>query len=221
MAKELPYFKFFVSEWNDGRIVDCSLEAQGLFINLCSLYWSRLGALDDATAMRRLCHRNAKAYKELKKAGVLKVFEERISIDFLDEQLGERKQVSEKARELALKRWNADAKALPTHSQGNADKTREEKEKRRKDKIPSFSSGLDFTLFWDKYEKKVGASDCKKKWDKLPKETQEKILVHLDVYVPATPDPTYRKNPATYLNQEAWNDEVIPAKEKTQLPRFL
>ena len=40
MAKELPYFKFFVSEWNDGDITLEDLETQGLFINLCSYYWS-------------------------------------------------------------------------------------------------------------------------------------------------------------------------------------
>ena len=40
MARELPYFKFFVSEWNDGDITLESLECQGLFINICSYYWS-------------------------------------------------------------------------------------------------------------------------------------------------------------------------------------
>jgi hypothetical protein len=85
----------------------------------------------------------------------------------------------------------------------------------------TISNKIEFSVFWDKYEKKVGARDCKKKWDKIPKETQEEILEHLDVYIPATPDPTYRKNPATYLNQEAWNDEIIPTKEKTLLPRFI
>lgn len=134
MAKDLPYFKFYVSEWNDGKIVDCSMEAQGLFINLCSLYWSRLGALDNATAMRKLCQRNANAYKELKIAKILKVSGDNISIEFLDEQLSDAKVRSNKNREIALKRWKNDANAMPTHSDRNAnampireDKTREDK----------------------------------------------------------------------------------------------
>lgn len=141
MAKELPYFKFFVSEWNDGRIVDCSMEAQGLFINICSLYWSRLGNLDDATAMRKLCQGNAKAYKELKSSKIIKVLDKHISIDFLDEQLGERKQVSDEARKRALLRWEKqkpDANAMPTHSPRNAnamqireEEKREEREKKQ------------------------------------------------------------------------------------------
>ena len=40
MAKDLPYFKFFCSEWNDGDITLESYEAQGVFINICSYYWS-------------------------------------------------------------------------------------------------------------------------------------------------------------------------------------
>ena len=40
MAKDLPYFKFFCSEWNDGDITLEDYEIQGLFINICSYYWS-------------------------------------------------------------------------------------------------------------------------------------------------------------------------------------
>ena len=40
MAKDLPYFKFFCSEWNDGDITLESYKIQGLFINVCSYYWS-------------------------------------------------------------------------------------------------------------------------------------------------------------------------------------
>lgn len=40
MAKDLPYFKFFCSEWNDGDITLESYKTQGIFINICSYYWS-------------------------------------------------------------------------------------------------------------------------------------------------------------------------------------
>lgn len=41
MARDLPYFKFYVSEWNDGSITLEDFHTQGLFINICSFYWSR------------------------------------------------------------------------------------------------------------------------------------------------------------------------------------
>ena len=39
MAKELPYFKFYPGIYITGDVTLCSLEAQGLFINICSFYW--------------------------------------------------------------------------------------------------------------------------------------------------------------------------------------
>ena len=45
MAKGLPYFKFTPSEWLTGNICFEPLEVQGLFINICALYWQRDGQL--------------------------------------------------------------------------------------------------------------------------------------------------------------------------------
>jgi len=41
MAKELPYFQFEPAEYISGNIQFCSLEEQGCFINVCSIYWQR------------------------------------------------------------------------------------------------------------------------------------------------------------------------------------
>ena len=41
MATKLPYFKFYSSEWNDGDITLLDMDTQGVFINVCSWYWSR------------------------------------------------------------------------------------------------------------------------------------------------------------------------------------
>lgn len=86
-------------------------------------------------------------------------------------------------------------------------------------KVDNREPKISFEIFWDKYGKRVGRKSCEPKWNKLKKETQEKILLHLDKYIPATPDVEYRKNPETYLNQESWNDEVI--QPKSNLPRFI
>jgi hypothetical protein len=39
MAKELPYFRFTVQDWQNGKISLESFEMQGLFINVCGYYW--------------------------------------------------------------------------------------------------------------------------------------------------------------------------------------
>ena len=41
MSRELPYFKFFTSEWLNGDITLEDYELQGLFINICSYYWHK------------------------------------------------------------------------------------------------------------------------------------------------------------------------------------
>jgi hypothetical protein len=66
-----------------------------------------------------------------------------------------------------------------------------------------------FEDFWIKYDKKTGKSVTEKKWGRLKQSEKEAIMTHLEQYIPATPDPQYRKNPQTYLNQKAWNDEII------------
>src|SRR6187399_2345599 len=119
MAKELPYFKFEPSEWDNGNVQMCSRENKGLFIDLCSLYWSRLGELPYALALQKLCNGSKDAMKELIDHEIFGVIDGSIVIDFLDEQLLERGQTSEKRREAAQKRWS-DASALQLESKGNA-----------------------------------------------------------------------------------------------------
>ena len=39
MANELPYFRFFVQEWQNSRVSIESYQVQGLYLNICSYYW--------------------------------------------------------------------------------------------------------------------------------------------------------------------------------------
>jgi hypothetical protein len=136
MAKELPYFRFEPSEWDNGNIQMCSRESKGLFIDLCSLYWSRLGELPYALALQKLCNGIESALQELKSHDIFGVIDGQIVIEFLDEQLSERGQVSEKRRNAAQKRWN-DANALQMQSKSNAKRIEENRreEKKKEEKI--------------------------------------------------------------------------------------
>ena len=72
-----------------------------------------------------------------------------------------------------------------------------------------------FDDFWDAYGKKVEKPKAEAKWKKISQEAREKIMDHVPRYVQNTPDVTYRKNPATYLNNESWNDEIITKPTKS------
>lgn len=131
MAKELPYFKFEPSEWDNGNIQMCSRESKGLFIDLCSIYWSRVGELPYALALQKLCNGKEDALHELTKLEIIAVIDGNIVIEFLDEQLSEFGNVSEKRRNAANKRWK-DANALQVQSKSNAMREEEIREEKKK-----------------------------------------------------------------------------------------
>lgn len=87
---------------------------------------------------------------------------------------------------------------------------------------------IEFLIFWNLYDKKVGDKEgCKKKWDKLPVETQNIIIETLPGFKSKIEDKKFQPHPATYLNQKRWNDEKpeanqpIPAIEgETEEERF-
>lgn len=66
-----------------------------------------------------------------------------------------------------------------------------------------------FEDFWNLYDLKVNKPKCEIKFKKISQGAREKIMEHLQEYIPNTPDKKFRKNPLTYLNNESWNDEII------------
>lgn len=171
MAKELPYFKFEPQAWDTGNIQMCSRESKGLFVDLCSLYWSRLGELPYALALQKLCNGNESAFQELKKRDIFGVVDDNIVIEFLDEQLSERDLVSEERRKAAKKRWS-DANALQLESKGNASREEEKRvEKKKEEKknayeVPFVNGTLVAWMEWEKHrveiKKKLTPSTAKK-----------------------------------------------------------
>ena len=200
MAKELPYFKFEPSEWDNGNIQICTRDSKGLFIDLCSIYWSRLGELPYALALQKLCNGNNDALQELINRQIIHIEHDQIIIDFLDEQLSEFNQINEKRRNAANKRWK-DASALQVQSKSNA--IREDKIRGEEKRIDNKS----FDLFWNKYDKKVGLQKSRSLWNKIPLTDHERIMKHLDEYVKT--EKSFRKDPERYLKYRTWEDEIV------------
>jgi len=125
--KDLPFFKFNVTEWTQGDITLLSLAAQGLFINICCYYWTRGCKVEYDKLQKRLSYPKS-VYSELVREGVLKVEDNKVIIEFLDEQLRDRKQRSEINRKngkkggLKSSKKKADAKQEVSESVANADK---------------------------------------------------------------------------------------------------
>lgn len=69
-----------------------------------------------------------------------------------------------------------------------------------------------FLKFWDIFGKKVDKTKCEKAWNKIPVKQHLEIIEKAMIYVTATPDIKYRKNPLTWLNGKCWEDEIEEVK---------
>jgi len=135
MAKELPYFKFEPNQWENGNIQMCSRDDKGLFIDTCSMYWSRLGDLPLKLAIQKLCAGNATAYDSLCEEKIIEVIDGNIFIKFLSEQLEEFGDVSKKNSKNAKEGWEkrrkqkdlSERNATALKSQSENDAIREDK----------------------------------------------------------------------------------------------
>jgi hypothetical protein len=83
MAKNFHYFKFIATEWLTGDIVFEDFELQGIFINICALYWHRDGKLTIDEIEKRLKTPRISNLTDR----FISVKDGYISIKFLDEQL--------------------------------------------------------------------------------------------------------------------------------------
>lgn len=153
MAKNFPYFKFISTEWMTGDIVYESLACQGLFINICALYWQRNGELSLEDINKRY-----KAPEELKELTdrFFSVNNGFISVKFLDEQLEEANHISKTNSDNGKKGGRPKASppeekkptALPTESELKQIRIKEEEElnKRKEEEELKASSTTFFYL---------------------------------------------------------------------------
>jgi len=67
-----------------------------------------------------------------------------------------------------------------------------------------------FDAFWDLYDKKIGEKEkIMSKWVKLSNEDKDLIFEYIPKYKQSEPNKKYRKNPEAFLNQRAWNNELV------------
>ena len=86
---------------------------------------------------------------------------------------------------------------------------------RNKDVIKSIN--VSFEKFWNLYDKKEDRIKCERKWNNLTNKEREECIERLPDYVNSTPDKQFRKNPATYLNNKSWENEIIKPNAKSEV----
>lgn len=136
MAEKLPYFKFYPGEYIAGDITLCSMEAQGIFVNLLAHYWLKECAMSLANAKQRFSKYET-GLNELLKQNIIKENSDGdIIINFLDNQMNDFVDISSKRAAAGAKGGKAKAKQLLSKDMtksGNIDKIR--KDKKRVNKV--------------------------------------------------------------------------------------
>jgi hypothetical protein len=152
MAKNFPYFKFTATEWLTGDIVFEQFELQGLFINVCALYWQRDGKLTIEDLIKR--YKNESLINQLIDKYIWNE-QGNILIKFLDEQLIEANHISKVNSEngkkgAEAKRNKATAKRPLNDSQANLSKEEKEEEEEeeinKNNNIPDLNSFLAYAI---------------------------------------------------------------------------
>lgn len=121
VAKELPYFQFEPAQYLTGNIQFCSLEAQGLFSNICSIYWQRECELTKDQLYRKFSQHEL--INELIQEKVIKLDGQKIIISFLFTQYitisGIKQKLSDAGKKGADKKNKATLKPPLSHPKKN------------------------------------------------------------------------------------------------------
>ena len=71
-----------------------------------------------------------------------------------------------------------------------------------------------FDVFWNLYDKKKDRPKCERKWNNLKDRERELIISYIPAYKESTQDKQYRKDPATFLNNRSWENEILITAEE-------
>ncbi len=138
MAKDLPYFKFFVSEWILGRIYDYPDKVQGAFLIAICHYWNKNCEYNSIDFERKIGKKRFNLLLELK---FIEVENEIVYISFLDEQHSERTGIQQSRIKGGLARAKQMQEQKNSYIEEN-NKRGEEKRRDNKDLKFSFRKSL-------------------------------------------------------------------------------
>lgn len=220
MAKNFPYFKFIATEWLTGDIVFEDYELQGIFINVCAIYWHRNGDVTINEVEKRLKTVRLNSLSPR----FISVIDGKISIAFLDEQLiaaNHKSKVNSGNGKLGGRPKTLTEKPNANRTQSER-KPKKSQLKEEEEKEYNNNSVFTFEEFWNKYPKKIAKDKCKGKYEKLKEADRQKIKDTIDKFIEYKPFVEYsHPHPETYINQQRWNDEINTPEVKRAYPRGL
>jgi hypothetical protein len=135
LAKELPYFRFTVQDWQNGKISLESFELQGLFISACGYYWINDCCIT-LTMLKKRFSNSSNLIDELVNLEIIKHEKrhDKIQIDFLNIQYDLLSEKRKRRQDAGLKGSNAKAMLKQKDSYKDKDKDKDNDKDKDKDK---------------------------------------------------------------------------------------
>lgn len=222
MAKEIPYFRFTVTEWMNDDISFMDYETKGVFADVCAYYWFKDCSLTEAKLKR--CFSNASTQLEqLFNEGIIKRTDDSdlIEITFLNEQYDKLSKLRKTRQEAGSKGGKQtlskpQAKSKQTSSYKDKDKEKD------KDNIP-------FDDFWQKYPNKKGKSEAELLWNgtknlnngnKITNKERRHILKILSEFAAEQKDLKFTPHAMTFLRQRKFEDYTAKTTEDLQRDEY-
>jgi len=222
--RDQPYLPLYVQDFlTDEKLMECSASTTGIYIRLiCIMHKSDeygvilLKQKDKQTdnQIKNFALKLAK-YMPYSTDEIISGLSELISEGVLqngNDKISQKRMI--KDNEISIVRADAGKKGgLKTQYAKAKEEAKAqantENENENENIIEDKSINVPFENFWNLYDKKEDKIKCERKWSALTNKERIECIAKLPAYVNSTPDKQFRKNPATYLNNKSWENEII------------
>jgi len=115
---------------------------------------------------------------------------------------------SESQDQAAFKPPLSHAEGSESQDQASKSKSKSKSKREVRENIAD-ESDPEFENFWRKYDKKVDRKRAERLWQTLNTEERQQCAAHVENYVKSKPNKKFRKDPATYLLNKSFLNEII------------
>jgi len=230
-----PYIPLYVQDFlTDEKLIECSAEATGVYIRLMCImhkseqYGTILLKQKDKQTDKQIKNFAIKLAKHLPyelqliERCLTELIDENVLIieeDLLIQKRMVKDNLLSNTRAISgskggKKTMNKNKNFAQANIKANSEY---ENEYENEDVIINKNINIEFDIFWNLYDKKIGNKEkLINKWKKLKDIEREDIIKYIPKYKLSQPDKKFRKNPETFLNNKSWNDEIIADKQNNE-----
>ena len=224
--KHIPYFRFYPADFIGG-VRGMSAQEVGLYVMLLCRMYEESGPVEDhALRLSAYCGMRQPTFEKS-----LQRLVDLGKIERLDGMLSNdraRREISNRANDLEIASKAGKASAEKRLKNQQKSSTTVQRKVNHTDTDTDTDTSRDtnvslalvapktktpdmFSEFWDRYPKRIGKADAHKAYARAMKKiTHDDLMFALSERLPALEarEKQYRPNPATWLNQERWTDEI-------------